>query len=588
MADNCTFNCGGCATGIDARRAKDPIRWGIDTTIIKKIIGNAINLDLTKLHLKYAGGEPLLAFKKIVEVQTGIKKARQKGIVVDQTILTNGVLLEKFAERIAKIPNVRVVVSLWGLGHDNDVRRGMPDKDWFPQIIAGIRKLHELGIDFNLQHTLTPENAHGFTNFLKACWDTNGENWLGKTDGEEWHVDKEGNKLPFRLSVSLFRPQDRILSFGEVEHIWHSGLNPAIVWMYDVIRRGGKIPSVSSFFDYMSFGNVHNVCATGTNYLAVSAAKSDGLIHSYRCHELMGSAGYITKETPIFKHEPWMGVVSHVFENNLMQIARDYGGAGCPNQRIFFAQQRLENGRHEPNEAQEWVKILRQVGWLDRENDNLPIPASLLSANTSDLLILGWLQGEPNLDKTISELFFGELPKSEQESTMKLFQLTPDWDLVKDNEDEFFRKFEQVVLDSGKWTTADIFRLTTNINKMLAMLYREKKESRIRKFDRPLAYIKDRLGDYRYGTDHLRGIKKSYAHGYTLVTAENESLFTNMLYEKSTFLTMYTAWKSEQGNLPIRLLAIDLIASLRNATEGTWWQGLFASLGVNYLDMGSE
>src|SRR5690606_26570528 len=77
-----------------------------------------------RVNLKYAGGEPLLRFPIITELHRYAQNLSEKyGLDLEGVVLSNGTLLTAEIVKTLKLLNLRMMISLDGLGQYHDSHR---------------------------------------------------------------------------------------------------------------------------------------------------------------------------------------------------------------------------------------------------------------------------------------------------------------------------------------------------------------------------------------------------------------------------------------------------------------------------------
>ena len=130
-------------------------------TLMESAARSVSEKGMERLRFKWAGGEALMpiSLKLLKEGQGFIDslRAQYPNLDISKVILTNG---SQFTEEVIaelKEWGVHASVSLWGLGETNDKARAIRrEKDKYPNIIRGIQRLHEAGINYNINHVVTP------------------------------------------------------------------------------------------------------------------------------------------------------------------------------------------------------------------------------------------------------------------------------------------------------------------------------------------------------------------------------------------------------------------------------------------------
>jgi sulfatase maturation enzyme AslB (radical SAM superfamily) len=358
VTEACNFGCKGCATAID-RFPKGMARTMDRETmeiLLKNAARSAVEKGVTKMRVKWAGGEPLMPkpFGAILNGQNLIDELRERypSLEITQAILTNGSYLTP--ENIDSLSqmNAHVAVSLWGLGKENDEERSVKrERDSFNAIASGLRLLHESRIPYNINHVLTPSNADKFPEFVEAFWEIESENFLGN----DWNWPD--GKSPIPLNVSFFRPQTiaqiEALNTHGYEQIL-KGLRGGFAKIHELIQRGIPLPPLDEI-DYLQLNKpLPATCGSGIG--SYFAAGSSGVAS---CHEglfgMPGNIGEMNNRNMLdLANAEYDGRQNLLLGQNIIFNGIDattalalshHGGSGCPRTS------RVENGGNLGNSA---------------------------------------------------------------------------------------------------------------------------------------------------------------------------------------------------------------------------------------------
>jgi uncharacterized protein len=157
LTDRCNLRCAYCYLPHKNQDMSEATgKAAIDATFRSAAIHN-----YKAVKLKYAGGEPLLRLDLIrILHEYALQQAENKQIELEGVILTNGVLLSKDKiERIRHL-NLRIMVSLDGIGSAHDAQRPFKGGTGsFQQTMTGIELLLEKGIYSDISVTVTKQNV---------------------------------------------------------------------------------------------------------------------------------------------------------------------------------------------------------------------------------------------------------------------------------------------------------------------------------------------------------------------------------------------------------------------------------------------
>ena len=120
LTHRCNLRCDYCYL---PRRGED-MSIEIGYAAIDATFRSAMAHGYRQVKLKYAGGEPLLCFPLVAELhQYAQKLADQRGLALDGVVLSNGTLLTKLLISKLQSMNLRLTISLDGLGEIHDRQR---------------------------------------------------------------------------------------------------------------------------------------------------------------------------------------------------------------------------------------------------------------------------------------------------------------------------------------------------------------------------------------------------------------------------------------------------------------------------------
>lgn len=121
-------------------------------TVIRKYIGTCETPEVT---FNWHGGEPLVLGKDFFRLVLALEKEYADGKIVNNTIQTNGILIDREWAEIFRQGNFLTGISIDGPGEIHDRyrrdRRGGPTLD---KVLQGISVLREVGAEFNTMSTI--------------------------------------------------------------------------------------------------------------------------------------------------------------------------------------------------------------------------------------------------------------------------------------------------------------------------------------------------------------------------------------------------------------------------------------------------
>lgn len=157
ITNNCNLKCKYCyirknEASIDIEKAN---------YILKKLIDSCVNQNVSELHVRFSGGEPLLCKDKIQQI-IDYAESLSTNLVIKYGVLTNGTLIDYETFLWLKKNHIYISVSLDGIGNFNDVSRCYADGSGsYNNIIKGIDLLKAEGYPLGIMTTITRGNLKG-------------------------------------------------------------------------------------------------------------------------------------------------------------------------------------------------------------------------------------------------------------------------------------------------------------------------------------------------------------------------------------------------------------------------------------------
>lgn len=243
ITDRCNLRCTYCYLP----HVRKDMSFSVGRAAIDATFRSATMHNYDHVRLKYAGGEALLCFPRIVELhEYSLKVAEKEGISVSGTILTNGTLLKpEIAESIRAL-GLELMISLDGIGEYHDQQRPYAGgHGTFEDVQRAVHTALEIGLMPHISITVSGQNVAGLPQLLS------------------WVLEQ---KLSF--GINFYRENEFSLSHKELlldEEVMIRGMLNA----YQVIQN--KLPNyslLSSLVDRADLSGPHNrTCGVGNNYL---------------------------------------------------------------------------------------------------------------------------------------------------------------------------------------------------------------------------------------------------------------------------------------------------------------------------------
>ena len=243
LTDKCNLRCDYCY--LPHKREDMSLETGL--AAVDAVFRSAVRHGYQKVKLKYAGGEPLLRFDLIQELHPYAQKlAAEHGLELDGVVLSNGTLLTQSTIENLKSLNLRLMVSLDGVGGWHNTQRPYAGgRGSFEDVAAGIELAQAHGITPQISITVSGRNAAGLPEVI------------------EWVLER---KLPFSINFyrqNAFSKQHEDLKLEEKKII--AGMGAAL----EVIERNLPEHSLlASLTDRANLAVPHErTCSAGRDYL---------------------------------------------------------------------------------------------------------------------------------------------------------------------------------------------------------------------------------------------------------------------------------------------------------------------------------
>lgn len=138
LTNQCNLSCSYCFIA----KSNDHMDFGVLNKAAEKIMDSAFTHGYRKLAFTYAGGEPLLRFRELLDSAQAVRaRAARKGMGVSFQVITNGTLLTERAIARLKEQDIKVIISIDGIGPYHDKTRYFKNKQGsFSYVMAGLER----------------------------------------------------------------------------------------------------------------------------------------------------------------------------------------------------------------------------------------------------------------------------------------------------------------------------------------------------------------------------------------------------------------------------------------------------------------
>ena len=172
----------------------------------------------SRIKLKYSGGEPTLNFDTLITTQLyAEEQSKRTGIQLDSVMLTNGVNLDdNIIEALLK-HNIKVMISLDGIGEYHNLQRPFLNEklDSYKYVIENIQRYVDNGISPHISITVTKKNIKGLPELVS--------NLIDQKLKFSINFYREPSILP-KYNEYSFRAEDLIMGLFEVYSIIENNL----------------------------------------------------------------------------------------------------------------------------------------------------------------------------------------------------------------------------------------------------------------------------------------------------------------------------------------------------------------------------
>jgi len=212
---------------------------------------SAVKHGFQQVKLKYSGGEPMLRFPLVAELhQYARELADQHGLELDGVVLSNGTLLTESLVSSLQSLDLRLMISLDGLGEfHNRHRRYASGRGSSADVVESIELALAHGLTPNISITISPRTVDGLPEVV------------------DWVLERD---LPF--SLNFYRENDFSASHADMrldEEQIINGMLAAYKVIEDNLPRHSLLPSL---VDRANLAAPHlRTCGVGENYLVFDA-----------------------------------------------------------------------------------------------------------------------------------------------------------------------------------------------------------------------------------------------------------------------------------------------------------------------------
>jgi len=243
VTDRCNLRCSYCYLP----HVREDMTIETGQAAIDAIFRSAVIHGYQQVKIKYAGGEPLLRFSLIKELHKYASHLSEKhGFTLDAVILSNGTLLTPEIVQTLKTKNIRLMISLDGLGQYHDSHRIYAGgRGTFADVVESVLLALKHELIPHISVTVSGRTAEGLPNLMS---------WILEHD------------LPF--SLNFYRENELSVSNTDMrldEEKIVSGMLAAFKIIESYLPSRNLLPSI---VDRANLSSPHlHTCGVGQNYL---------------------------------------------------------------------------------------------------------------------------------------------------------------------------------------------------------------------------------------------------------------------------------------------------------------------------------
>jgi uncharacterized protein len=245
VTNGCNLRCPYCYLN----KSADPMDEATGRAAIEAVVGSAVANGFPVVKLKYAGGEASLNHRLVVSLHAYARElAAQAGLQLQATLLSNGVRLPQSLVETCKAEDIRVMISLDGIGDQHDVQRPfVSGKPSFRFVDRTIGQLIEQGHPPHLSITITNRNIAGIPDVVRFALERD-----------------------LTFSLNLFRDNDCASGFADLRYEEHAMIS-TLLTTFGVIE--DFMPRWSVLGSILDRGQLldprQRACGVGQDYVVI-------------------------------------------------------------------------------------------------------------------------------------------------------------------------------------------------------------------------------------------------------------------------------------------------------------------------------
>jgi uncharacterized protein len=260
VTNACNLRCHYCYVN----KTDDGMDADVARSAVDALVRSATDNGFRSLRLKYAGGEATLNAKGLLDLHDyAAERCADAGLAFSAVVLSNGLAISAALARQLLAREIRVMISLDGLGELNDAQRPtVGGRASSPMVMRTIERLLAVGLAPHISITITSRSVDGIADVVRFALERD-----------------------LTFSFNFFRDNDCAATFNDLqyeERAMIDGLHSA----FAVIEQ--TLPPWSVLGSVLDLGQLleprRRSCGVGDNYVVVD---QNGRIA--KCHMEIGS-----------------------------------------------------------------------------------------------------------------------------------------------------------------------------------------------------------------------------------------------------------------------------------------------------------
>lgn len=246
LTNACNLRCDYCYI----KKTNDHMELKTAQASIDAVIRSALQHRYPKIKIKYAGGEATLRFPHIAKLhEYAAEECARHDLALEEVILSNGTLIDAAMISQLKSMNIRLMISLDGVGEFHDTQRRYLHGDGsFQRIAQNIEAMLELDFSPHISITVTARNVAGLPAMI---------NWILERD--------------LTFGINFYRENYHSTNFEDLRFDEQKLITGLLTAFKEIEKNIPEYSLLNCLADRASLGSPHlTPCSAGKNYLVIN------------------------------------------------------------------------------------------------------------------------------------------------------------------------------------------------------------------------------------------------------------------------------------------------------------------------------